>query len=570
VEGRRAPDHDRRLLGDVLIEAGLVRRAGLVAGLEEQRLRGGRLGYNLLRIGAVTPAALHLFLRENLPALAPDLLEALRASPAIGLIPKHLAHHYGMVPLKAEDGTLALGLANADTPRLIPAVEALTGLRVDPLICPPALLAAALDRFYPADPGSGVIHRLAGDHQFVLSDRRLGLRPHLPELLRSDAPAADWLRAIAAEGVRRGARHIAIEPPGAEARASFGGPRGAQTDLILPAGAYAGLARLIDGLSRIGARGRIVPREGRFALVADGRRLSVSVLALPGLEGERYALDLRRERVAAHTRGDLERDRADLRETLDGLAGDRAGLLLLAGATRTEAATGLAALLTLLGDRLPRRAAIGDWPAELALDPVGAPSDEEAVPLAHLIEAARSRRPDLVVLPDLRAVGCAEGALALARECAVVAALEAVDACDAAEWLTRSGLAPAAVKGRVAGILATRLMEALCGVCRRPFDVQDLLSPPRPDRVAGPGPFHVNRGCAACRGSGVLRLEPVFEFLPASREADRLRPGVSAERLRVEQGARGRASLVRAALARAAAGLIDVREPLRVLLHEQH
>jgi len=37
----------------------------------------------------------------------------------------------------------------ADSPRLIPAVEELTGLRVEPLICPPSLIGEALSRFYP-------------------------------------------------------------------------------------------------------------------------------------------------------------------------------------------------------------------------------------------------------------------------------------------------------------------------------------------------------------------------------------------------------------------------------------
>ena len=568
MEGRRPPERDRRLLGDLLIEAGLVRRAGLQAGLEEQRLRGGHLGYNLLRAGKVVPAAFHLFLQDNLASLSPGLLETLRTSPAIDRIPARLAHHYGMVPIAVADGTLALGLASADAPRLIPAVEELTGLRVDPLICPPSLLASALARFYPAEVDPGVIFRPAGDNLLVLSDRRRGIRPNLPEAVRSDATAAEWLRSIAAEAIRRGARHVDLEPRGEEARVLFAGPQQDPGELAIPTGAFPGLARLIDGLSRIAARGRIVPREGRFALLADGRRIGVSVLALPGLDGGRYSLDLRLERPGSRPRADLERELPELRAALDRLAARRTGLLLLASVTEAEAASGVGALLALLGERLPRRAALGEWPAALGLPAAAGPGEDESVPLAHLLEMTISRRPDLLVLPGLGVPGCAAAALAQSAERVVLAPIEAVDAFAAVETIVQAGLGAAASDDRLAGILGVRLMESLCRECRRPYDLQDLLTPARQGHAPGPGPYHVGRGCPACRGSGLLRLEPVFEFLPAA--AEHYRPGASAARLRAECAARGMTTLFRAALRHAAAGLIDVREPLRILLHDPH
>lgn len=185
MEGQRV--QDRRLLGDMLIEAGLLRREGLSAGLEEQRLRGGRLGYNLLKLGVVAPGSFHLFLNDSGEILDPDLAEALRTGPAVDRIPARLAYFYGMVPVRVEDGVLSLALSDADTPRLMLAVERLTGLRVDPIVCPPGRIAEALARFYPGEVEPGVIHRPAGDNLFVVSDRRRGLRPLLPEFLRADA-----------------------------------------------------------------------------------------------------------------------------------------------------------------------------------------------------------------------------------------------------------------------------------------------------------------------------------------------------------------------------------------------
>jgi hypothetical protein len=57
-------------------------------------------------------------------------------------------------------------------------------------------------------------------------------------------------------------------------------------------------------------------------------------------------------------------------------------------------------------------------------------------------------------------------------------------------------------------------------------------------------------------------------MLPAGRAADRLQPGLQAASLREARAAEGAETLVGAALRKAAAGIVDVREPLRLLLHE--
>src|SRR2546428_5040281 len=239
---RRPPAEDRRLLGDLLVEAGIATRQAVAASLEEQRLRGGRLGYNLLKLGLATPAALHLFLAENLDALMPDLADGLRASPAVDLIPGRLAHHYNMVPVRVEDGNLVLGLASADNPSLIPAVEELTGLTVDPLICPPSLITEVLARCYPSEVERGVIYRPGGDHHLVLSDRRRRIRPALPEVLRAGAPASERLRSIAAEAVRRRVRCIRLQPPRQAMPGDFHRPRRRHHGVPPAPGAYPGPA----------------------------------------------------------------------------------------------------------------------------------------------------------------------------------------------------------------------------------------------------------------------------------------------------------------------------------------
>jgi len=568
MSGSRPPWDDRRLLGDLLVEAGIATRRAVGIGLEEQRLRGGRLGYNLLKLGLATPAALHLFLTDHLDTLLPDLAEGLRSSPAIDLIPARLAHHYGMVPLRVEDGILALGLASADNPSLISAVEELTGLAVDPLICPPALLAEALGRFYPSEVEKGVIFRPGGDHCLILSDRRRRILPVLPETLGPEAPPAERLRSIAAEAVRRHARHLGIEPGRQTLRVTFNGREAQGQELSQPRGAYPGLALLLEGLSGMSLRGRVVPRHGRFIALVEDRRVSVSVSVLPGFEGDAYRLDLREERIAVPTRQDIVSDCPGLARVVDRLAEEKRGLIVVAGSDALDVAAGVTSILTLLDDRCARRVAIGEVARHDSLRSIVPPGDEQEIALESLLEDALADSPDLLVLPDLLSPRGAAAALEQAASRFTIAAIApAIDAWAAADSIARRGAATQ-IQSVLGGILAVRLMERLCDVCRRPVDLFDVLMPAPRHRRPSPGSYSTAPGCSSCRGSGLHHRVPVYDFIDSAGVTSMLAGRVGAAALRRDNVARGGRTLFLAGLDKASQGIVDVREPIRLLLHE--
>ena len=111
-------------------------------------------------------------------------------------------------------------------------------------------------------------------------------------------------------------------------------------------------------------------------------------------------------------------------------------------------------------------------------------------------------------------------------------------------------------------------MERLCEACRQPIDLFDVLSPGPRHRRPSPGSYFVAQGCPSCRGSGLLQLVPVFEFLGAGPENGIQIPAGGAAGHRRESARRGRATLFDAGLGKASLGIVDVREPLRLLLHE--
>ena len=538
----RRGKEERRLLGELLLESGLVRGDGLRRGLQAQNQGGGRLGYHLMRLGEVVPAALHLFLDVHLETLRPDLVDDLLQGSAAAHLPARLAHHYGIAAVRADDGVLDLAVSSADAPALKPAIAALTGLRVEPVICPPGLIAEALERAYPNELEAGQFYPRLGDALLVLDPAELAADAAGMTALRPGAASSDWLRAILCAAIGQGARRIEIAPRPGRTEVVFIGPEGHEPALALARGPFAGVAALIEGLARIAARGRTLPREGRFAVQAGRWRTVASVLAMPGLGGHTYGIDLRREIWVAP---ELEEGsvRVALMSTLDRFTAMGHGLLILGATGPAEVRAGMERIVSMLEGRLPRRVAAAGF-EDLGLPRAGVPA----------------AAPDLVVLP------WAGGALEEARQRVVIAVLPAADACDAAEQVARAAIRRGE-RPPDGGILAERLFDALCHECRVPYDLADLMAPFAAHHAVPRVPFWTSPGCSACRGSGFLRLARVCEFL-SFEEGDPFRAGTRARALRAERARLGRRSLFQAAVRAAADGRIDVKEALR-LLHEQ-
>jgi type IV pilus assembly protein PilB len=560
---------DRRLLGELLIEAGLVKREDLEKALEEQRLRGGRLCYHLMRLGRVTPGSLFVFLQDHFGIIAPDLLDILRRRPLVDLIPPSLAHFYQMVPLRKEGDRLLLALAYVDNPSLIPAVEELTGLKVEPVICPPGLIQESLSRFFSTEEEPGVIRGVMEDSLLVLSDPSQDIFPMSPDSLKESASPVVWLRALMAESVKRRCRELLIEPLEEGLRVSFRQPEGPEALRVLPTSLHAGLGMVLEDLSKMAARGRTVPREGRFRLRLGERRLTVVVTSLPSLYGDAYHLRIVEERIRKESLEEMLEDYPQARSSLEASLSARKGLLLLAvpeGHYRERILAALVQSVRWEAGRVIFLAA-GQSPPLPGMD-VRSLEEARAGALAEAIRAAIRDHPDLLAVHRIETREEAEMLFEAGKERLVIAGLRGSDAFEALEWLSHAGLLQQVREGRLCGILGARLVERICEHCRRRYDLLEefpnLISEPHPG-----GLYFANTGCRACRGAGMVDLEPAFEFLPGDAVLwDRLtRPSLPGG-VRREGSRSGVKTLYASVLARAAAGEVDVREPLRLLLVE--
>jgi type IV pilus assembly protein PilB len=187
---------------------------------------------------------------------------------------------------------------------------------------------------------------------------------------------------------------------------------------------------------------------------------------------------------------------------------------------------------------------------------------------AQVLSGLRPGDAAAILLDGITDRETAAAALRAAAESTVVATLEAEDAADAIVRLLALGVEPHALGTAVVGVVAQRLVRALCDQCKVSATAPPDLVRKLPDH--GDGELTVftrgKGGCVACHGTGYRGRVPVHELLLVDEPllgllADR----PTRARIRAQARDAGMRTLRESALALVAAGVTSVKEIVRVV-----
>jgi hypothetical protein len=134
-------------LGDLLVDAGLASREQVEEAHRAQLVHGGRLGTNLVELGAIDEGTLARFLAQQHGVLS---LEDPNAEPdpaAVQLVPGPLCDQYDMIPYREDDGALQVLMVNPVNMEARRAAEEASGMPVQPWVIPEGRLAHFLLEF---------------------------------------------------------------------------------------------------------------------------------------------------------------------------------------------------------------------------------------------------------------------------------------------------------------------------------------------------------------------------------------------------------------------------------------
>jgi serine/threonine protein kinase len=151
-------------LGERLMAANIITRDQLDTALEHQSRKGYRLGYHLIKIGAIEENTLSHFLAEqtHVPALAPDSI-ILNPELIRKIQPKILLESE-VLPLHQAGKTLTLAMTDPTDGNTIKQLSKLLNCAINPVIAPQSVIRKQLADFFALQE---IQKKLGGDKQAV-------------------------------------------------------------------------------------------------------------------------------------------------------------------------------------------------------------------------------------------------------------------------------------------------------------------------------------------------------------------------------------------------------------------
>ncbi len=138
----------RKMLGEMLLEAGVIDEAKLRSALADQRRWGRTLGRTLVDLGFVAEETLVQVLGKQLGLASVDLSTMNIPYGVISLVPAELARRHHLIPFAQRMKFLDVALVDPTNVGVIDELRIRTQLNIHPYLAGPRQVDRALERYY--------------------------------------------------------------------------------------------------------------------------------------------------------------------------------------------------------------------------------------------------------------------------------------------------------------------------------------------------------------------------------------------------------------------------------------
>jgi len=526
-------DHQRnankkKRLGELLCEKSYLDEPSLRIALAEQEVKHRRLGQILLELGYITQAQLNeaLALQAGIEKL--DLTDVSVSTDVIALVPADLVSKYNILPLRRENGRLAVAMTDPFQPKVIEDLRLVTGCGVQRYYADPIDLENAILKFY----GSNVARML---DDLVPAEQRTesGLDngdyspAKLHEIAREPS-LVNLVNLVILEAIEARASDIHIEPFDHEVKIKY------RIDGMLveksPSSKrlHAAIISRLKIMADMNIAERFVPQDGHIEFTGKNGKIDIRVSTIPTVFGEAIQLRLLDRSASLFALEDLGMNAQCLNGFMKCLRKTH-GIVLVTGPTGCGKTTTLYAALNEIYSPAVKMITIED-PVEYQLEGINQmPVNRKrgltfATGLRHILR----HDPDIIMVGEIRDRETADIAIRAALTGHLVfSTLHTNDAAGAITRLIDMGVEPFLLASSLEAVVAQRLVRLICLKCKEPYKPDDNLinALNGSAQIESGTKFYHGVGCNECGQTGMSGRTGIFELL---RITGRLRDLIAA------------------------------------------
>jgi type IV pilus assembly protein PilB len=514
-------------LGELLVRENLITLQQLQKAQDQQRTSGGRLGFNLTRLGYIEETELTAFLSKQYGVPSINLADFEIDTDVIKLVPKDVATRHQVIPVNRAGASLIVAMADPSNIFAIDDLKFLTGYNIEVVVASDGAIRESIEKYYGAERAQAELSYDEVMAEFDEDEIEVGGDDdsfNIVDLERSaeDAPVVKLVNLVLIDAIKKGASDIHIEPYEKDFRVRY------RIDGVLyeamkpPLKLKNAITSRVKIMSALDIAERRLPQDGRIKLkLGKGREMDYRVSCLPCLFGEKLVLRLL-------DKGNLQLDMTKLGFEAKPLACFKAaikrpyGMVLVTGPTGSGKTTSLYSALSEL-NKIDTNISTAEDPVEYNLHGINQCQmhDDIGLNFAAVLRSFLRQDPDVIMVGEIRDFETAEIAVKAALTGhLVLSTLHTNDAPSTISRLLNMGVEPFLVTASVNLVMAQRLARRICSECKTPVDHPESALLEAQVKQTDIGTFQAFKGagCENCSNTGYKGRVAIYEVMDFSDE----------------------------------------------------
>lgn len=538
-------------LGRMLLADNIITEEELKVALDKQKSTKLSLDDLLVQLGFATPEEIAKAFSRYLGLPFIKLSDYEIKLEILQLLPENIIRNYQVVPLKLEEDTLHIAMADPLNIIALDEIKLLSKFKTSPMIATKKEIKIVIERYF----------NLQQITKQMFSEIRTGQTT-------DETSVSKFVDTIIHAGITSRSSDIHLEPQYPEMRVRFR-IDGILHDIVtIPKSIEGTLTSRVKVLADMDITEHRRPQDGHISLRFNDKEYDLRVAASSTVAGEKIViriLDKSGVLLGLDELGLIDKDQKLFRA----LISRPYGIILVTGPTGSGKTTTLYTALSHI-DTLSKNVITVEDPVEYKLQGI---NQMQVNPTANITFATGLRSilrqdPDVIMVGEIRDTETASIAIhAALTGHLVLSTLHTNDAPSAITRLIDMGIEPFLISSSVIAVIAQRLIRVICPECKQPYkpDSGQLKELGIPSRKEQPT-FYRGAGCQYCMQTTYRGRTGVFEVMNVS---DKIRDLIlrreSAAKIRELAVHEGMVSFKDAAIEKVLNGVSTIDEIKRVI-----
>lgn len=564
-------------IGELLLKSGLINEQQLQEALKLQKTNGGKLGFNLVKLGYVKEEDITSLLSEQYGVPAIHLEHFDIEEEVLKLVNPDIAQKFLLIPIERTGATLTVAMADPSNIFALDQVRFVTGYTIEPVVASEASIRSAIDKYYGGSKDMQLkdvmeeIEKVNEEAELEIDLDEEDMSEQALAAAGKDAPVIRLVNAVFADAIRKGASDIHIEPYEKDFRIRFRIDGLLYEQLRPPMKMKDGITSRIKIMAKLDIAEKRIPQDGRIKTVMkiDGKvkEIDYRVSTVPTLWGEKVVLRLLDKEGLKLDLTKLGFEPESLEKFQKAIA-KPTGMILITGPTGSGKTNTLYSAIGQL-NQPDKHILTAEDPVEFSITGCNQVQMKEDIGLtfAAALRSFLRQDPNIILVGEIRDFETAEIAVKAALTGhLVMSTLHTNDAPSSISRLVNMGIEPFLVGTAVQLIQAQRLVRRVCKDCKEEvsYPKKALLDMGFTEEEAETVKIYKGKGCPTCNGSGCkgrIALMEVLEMTETMREMVLM--GANALDLKKQAISEGMITLRRSGLIKVMNGIVPIEEVLR-------